>query len=170
MGDRLDLDELAFNRAGARVIARVLAERALGERLPELDLTFDHDLGRGGDEEIAGLRLDHLDGPVTERPGDFVFTLGEREQGAGTEEENRVAADDESDGHRLAGRAVAAKVDLAVLGFYHLYASRLPVDDHDPVSAQVQPAGLQVARDQVARGADVAATVVGVEPRGGQLV
>src|SRR5450759_5438554 len=90
MGDRLDLDELAFNRAGARVVARILAERTLGERLPELDLTFDHDLGRGGDEEVAGLRLDHLDRPVAERSGDFIFTLGEREEGAGTEKEDEV--------------------------------------------------------------------------------
>jgi hypothetical protein len=50
-------------RLGQRVIVGVVAERAfVAQRLSRVNITFDDEVGVGGDFEVVGLALDEFDG------------------------------------------------------------------------------------------------------------
>ncbi len=162
--DRLDVDPGLRLHAPA-LVAEPFAERPLWREVAGMDETLDHDLGIRREGETGVFSLDALQ--CVPAIGAHHVELAHAGGGfcGGCQERERVAADDDADRHLFAARHVFVAVDAPVLAGRDVEPDALAVVDHHAVGAAVDPAGVGVAGDDEAAGADVAPAVVRV-PQG----
>src|SRR5262249_48195785 len=160
-------DGLLAGAAG--IVARPLTE---GPFHPPVVLTrepLDHDLSMRGDRQagvLAADRLDRLAAPTAHPlPLPDPHAAPER---AGDQEE-RVTADDDAHGHRLATREVLIPVNATMLARRDVQANVLLVLHHHAVRAGVDPVAVRVLGDVDAAGPDVAAAILRVPERHREL-
>jgi len=103
-------------RSRQRVISRVIAERAfVAQWFRWVHVTFNHEVGIGGDFQIIRLAFHEFNGFFAEiaREQKFVEAVGQ--WGGCRKCENGVAADENGNGHARAGLVIAAAVPRARL-------------------------------------------------------
>ena len=114
MVDRLDAEDglLALARG---VIPGPLAERTFDRLVLGIGEALDHDLGVGRDRQTGDRTLHHAVRRAADATGPVVLRDAVRDLGARREEQQRVAAGDERNGHLLAAREPLVAVLPAVL-------------------------------------------------------
>ena len=129
---------------GGRVVAGVVAKRALDAELALLDVALHDDLGMGRHLEVDRLGLHQLDRLAAQEAGDheLVDVLGQRRRG-------RVGGDRvETEGDRdVEALAHAAPVGGTVLVQLPVHEGRALVDLLHPVHADVAAAGARIGGD-----------------------
>src|SRR5581483_11144906 len=131
-------------RLGGRVVAGVVAERALLADLVLRDVALEHDLGARRHLDPDRDALDELDRLAAQeaRHHELVDVL--RERRARGVRGDRVEPERDGDLDPPVGREV---VGTAVLVDLPVHERRVPVDDLHPVHADVAAAGLRVVGD-----------------------
>ncbi len=140
-------------RLGQRVIAGVIAERALvPQRLARIHVAFDDEVGIGRHFQIVGLALDELDRFFPQIAGEqeFIEPIGQRRGGG--EGEDRIAAEENRDGHACAGFVIAAAVARADFLQLPVHAGGVVVVNLHAIHADVALAGVGVLRDHAGQG------------------
>ena len=135
-------------RLGQRVIAGVVAERPfVAQRLVRVNVTFDDEVGVGGNFQVVGLALHQFDGFFAEITGEEKFIQAVRQRRGGGEGEHRVAAEENRHGHARAGFVIAPSVPRADFLQLPVHAGGAVVVNLDAIHADVAFAGVGVARD-----------------------
>ncbi|MDB6018182.1 MAG: hypothetical protein JWR19_2671 [Pedosphaera sp.] len=133
---------------GEGVVAGVVAEGAFhAEGFLGVDVAFDDEVGISRDFEVVGLAFDEFDGFFAEVTGEekFVEAIGQGRGGA--EGVNGVAAEEDGDGHALAGFVIAATVAGGDFLELPVHAGGVVVVNLDAIHAEVAVAGVGVAGD-----------------------
>src|SRR5579859_1750375 len=131
-------------RLGRRVVAGVVAERALAPDVVLLDVALEHDLGPGRNLDADADAPHELDGLAAQEAGEHELVDVLRQRRAGRVRGDRVEAQRDRDLDASVGREV---VGAAVLVDLPVHEGRRPVDDLHPVHADVAPARARVVRD-----------------------
>ncbi len=168
MIDRLDVDHRHLAHA-ARIVTGPFAERALRVFLVGRDKAFEHDLRVGREREAGHLAAHHPGRSPAHAADDVELEHAVGGFDAAIEESNRIAADHHGDRHRLAALEIFLAVDPAVMALRHDEADGLLVVHLRAVGAGVEPVLLGVDGDAVGAGADIAAAVLLMPDRRGEL-
>ena len=135
-------------RLGQRVIASVIAERPfVAQRFGRVNVTFDDEIGVGGDFEVIGLALHEFDGFFAEITGEEEFIQSVRHRRGGGEGKHRVAADENGDGHALALLIITTAMACGDFLELPVHAGGFVVVNLDAIHAEIALARVRVARD-----------------------
>ncbi len=123
----------------------MIAERPfLAQRLLRVNVTFDDEVGVGGNFQVVGLAFDQFDGFLAEITGEqkFVQPVGQRRGGG--EGEHGIAAEENADGHARAGFVIAPAMPRADFLQLPVHAGGAVVVNLDAIHADVALAGVGV--------------------------
>ena len=132
------------NGSAARVVAGVVAERALHADLALLDRPLEDDLGVGRHVEVDRLRLDQLDRLAAEEAREHELVDVLRQRRARGVRGDRVEPERDGDRDRSVGGEI---VGASVLVDLPVHVGRARVDLLHPVHADVADARVRVLRD-----------------------
>ena len=141
---------------GQRVVARVIAERALSPQFGGVHPALDDDLAAGGDLQIVAHAAHHLHALAAQKAREQDFREKRRKRCGGGVEQGGIAAESHGYRHALA-RSVSRPRQRAVVVHLGVKAQRAIVKDLQAIQAHVAPAILvaQVAHAHGDEGAAV---------------
>ena len=132
-------------------------------------VAFEHDLGIGGKRQPRHLAAHHLDRPPAQAANEVELEHAVGRFQPAEEERDRIAAEHHHDRQRLAALERLVAVDASMMACGHHDTDGFLVVHLRAVRAGIQPVLLGVAGDAVGAGADVAAAVLLVPDRRGEL-
>ncbi len=132
-------------RLGVRVVARVVAERALDADVVFRHVALEHDLRVRGHLEVDRLALDELDRLAAEKACEHELVEVLRQRRARRVRRDGIEPD--RDGNRNATVLGREEVGAAVLVHLPVHERRRAVDDLHPIHADVPRPRLRVLRD-----------------------
>ena len=135
-------------RLGQCVIAGVIAKRPfVAQRLGRINVTFDDEVGVGGDFEIVRLALHEFDRFLPQITSEEKFIQAVRQRCGGGEGKHRVTADENGDRHALALFVITTAMTRGDFLQLPVHAGGFVVVNLDAIHAEIPLAGIRVARD-----------------------